>query len=62
MKDQPCETEPNAPNEEVDDTVHNDEAAHINIHNMRWENIKTHFLKFKTIEFPVPRHLRVEPQ
>ena len=54
MKDQPCETEPSAPteiterNEEVDDNAHNDETAHTNIHNMRWENIETHF--FQTLK------------
>ena len=41
MKDQPCETEPSAPNEvtergeEVDGSAHDDGDAHNGIHNRR---------------------------
>ena len=54
MTEQPYETEARTPNEiterivEVDDQAHNDETDHINIHNMRWENIKPIFSNQKS--------------
>ena len=54
MTEQPYETEPRTPNViterivEVDDKAHNDETDHINIHNMRWENIKPIFSNQKS--------------